>query len=160
MLRSVTMLVLAIGLMACGGNENQLELISYVKKLKEFDDKNREILKQIEILDDPSIDVSAEDLQEVREMVATYIADLEKIDPVEMEYRALRLAYTTHMRQVSQANELSSDKGNELRRERGNVAIGVRHIEKFTKLHFNAVDVLWLREEVVEPFPLAWPEDE
>ncbi len=159
MLRAVTTLVLAMGLVACGGNEEQLELISYVNKLKDFDAKNREVLKQIEILDDPSIDVTPDDLQKVRGMIASYISDLEKIDPVEMEYRALRLAYTTHMRQISQANELASDKGNELRRERGNVAIGVRHIEKFTKLHFKAIDVLWLREKVAEPFPLAWPEE-
>ncbi len=159
MLRAVTTLVLAMGLVACGSNEEQVELISYVNKLKGFDAKNREVLKQIEILDDPSIDVTSEDLEKVRGMIADYIGDLEKIDPVEMEYRALRLAYTTHMRQVSQANELASDKGNDLRRERGNVAIGVRHIEKFTKLHFKAIDVLWLREKVSEPFPLAWPEE-
>jgi Asp-tRNA(Asn)/Glu-tRNA(Gln) amidotransferase C subunit len=160
MLRAVATLVLAMGLVACGGNEEQLELISYVNKLKEFDARNREVLKHIEKLDDPSINVTAEDLQDVRDFVAEYISELEKIDPVEMQFRALRLAYTTHMRQVSQANELASDKGNDLRRERGNVAIGVRHIEKFTKLHFKAVDVLWLREKVQDPFPLAWPEDE
>ena len=75
-----------------------------------------------------------------------------------MVYRPLRLAYTTHLRQIEQATELAANKGNELRRERGNVAIGVRHIEKSTKMHFNAIDVLWLRQKVTDPFPLAWPE--
>ena len=59
-----------------------MELADYAGKLKEFDSRNLEIMSQIERLDDPSIDVSAEDLEQVRQFIAAYISDIEKIDPV------------------------------------------------------------------------------
>lgn len=158
MLKVLAVTALAVGLVGCGNDAEKQDLIKYVNTLKGFDGKNREVIRQIEILDDPSKDVTAADLQQARQLIADYIGELKKIDPVQMEYRPLRLAYTTHLRQIEQATELAADKGNDLRRERGNVAIGVRHIEKSTKLHFNAVDVLWLRQKVEDPFPLAWPE--
>jgi len=158
MLKVLAVVALAVGLMGCGGEGEKLDLIKYVNTLKGFDSKHHEIIRQIEFLDDPSRDVTEADLQNARQLIDDYIAELKKIDPVEMVYRPLRLAYTTHLRQIEQASELAINKGNDLRRERGNVAIGVRHIEKSTKLHFNAVDVLWLRQKIQDPFPLAWPE--
>lgn len=158
MLKVLAVVALAVGLTGCGGEEEKLDLVKYVNTLKGFDSKHEEIIRQIELLDDPSREITEADLQNARQLIADYVAELEKIDPVEMVYRPLRLAYTTHLRQIGQATELAANKGNELRRERGNVAIGVRHIEKSTKMHFNAVDVLWLRQKVKDPFPLAWPE--
>ncbi|MFT5085914.1 MAG: hypothetical protein ACI906_000324 [Candidatus Latescibacterota bacterium] len=158
MLKALAVVALAVGLIGCGGEEEKLDLIKYVNTLKGFDSKHDEIIRQIELLDDPSREVTEADLQNARQLIADYVAELEKVDPVEMVYRPLRLAYTTHLRQIEQATELAANKGNELRRERGNVAIGVRHIEKSTKMHFNAIDVLWLRQKVTDPFPLAWPE--
>ncbi len=158
MLKTLAVAVLIMGFMGCGEDVEKQDLLNYVNTMKGFEGKNREVISQIELLDDPSRDVTVADLQNARQLIADYIGDLKKVDPVKMEYRPLRLAYTTHLRQIEQATELAADKGNDLRRERGNVAIGVRHIEKSTKLHFNAVDVLWLRKKVETPFPLMWPE--
>ena len=38
------------------------------------------------------------------------------------------------------------------------VAIGVRHIEKLTKLHYGAIDLLWTRQKIADPFSLEWPQ--
>lgn len=158
MLKALAVTALAVGLIGCGNDAEKQDLIKYVNTLKGFDSKHEEVIRQIELLDDPSRDVTKADLENARQLIADYISELKKVDPVEMVYRPLRLAYTTHLRQIEQATDLAADKGNDLRRERGNVAIGVRHIEKSTKLHFNAVDVLWLRQKIQDPFPLAWPE--
>jgi hypothetical protein len=158
MLKTLAVAVLTVGLVGCGGDEDRLELVSYVNNMKQLDDKHREITQRIEILDDPSNEITASDLQEARQIIDSYIAEIEKTDPTEMKYRPLRIAYTSHFKKLTQAAELAKDQGKELRRERGNVAIGVRHIEKTTRLHFTALDVLWLRQKVKEPFPLKWPE--
>lgn len=162
MLRSVTMLALAIGLMACGDGDRaeKVELADYASKIKEFDGRNREIMSKIERLDDPSIDVSAADLEQMREFIAAYVSDLEKIDPVKLEYRRLRQTHKTYLSKVSQANELAVDTGKPLRNERGNISIAVRHLEKRTRAHYTALDVLWLQKKIEDPFPLTWPEDE
>tara|TARA_S200000501_G_C20285092_1_gene509008 strand:+ start:37 stop:522 length:486 start_codon:yes stop_codon:yes gene_type:complete len=161
MLRSVAMLALAIGLTACGDGDRaeRVELADYASRLKEFDGRNLEIMSQIERLDDPSIDVSAEDLEQVRGFIAAYISDIEKIDPVSLEYRRLRQTHKTYVSKVSQANELAVDTGKPLRNERGNVSIAIRHLEKRTRAHHTALDVLWLQKKIEDPFPLAWPEE-
>lgn len=160
MLRSVAMLALTIGLTACGDADQaeRVELADYASKLKEFDGRNSEIMSQIERLDDPSIDVSADDLEQVRGFIAAYISDVEKIDPVTLEYRRLRQTHKTYMSKVSQANELAVDTGKLLRNERGNVSIAIRHLEKRTRAHHTALDVLWLQKKIEDPFPLTWPE--
>jgi len=160
MLRSVAMLALAMGLTACGDADQaeRVELADYASKLKEFDSRNSEIMSQIERLDDPSIDVSADDLEQVRAFIAAYISDIQKIDPVTLEYRRLRQTHKTYVSKVSQANELAVDTGKPLRNERGNVSIAIRHLEKRTRAHHTALDVLWLQKKIEDSFPLAWPE--
>ena len=59
---------------------------------------------------------------------------------------------------MKDAIRLAADQGRVLKRERGNVAIGVRHIEKLTKLHYGAIDLLWTRQKIVDPFFLEWPQ--
>ena len=160
MLRSVAMLALAIGLTACGDADQaeRGEMADYASKHKEFDGRKSEIMSHIERLDDPSIDVSADDLEQVRGFIAAYISDVETIDPVTLEYRRLRQTHKTYVSKVSQANELAVDTGKPLRNERGNVSIAIRHLEKRTRAHHTALDVLWLQKKIEAPFPLAWPE--
>ncbi len=158
MLKTLAVAVLTVGLVGCGGDEEKLELVAYVNMLKQLDGKHSEIVAQIDILDDPSNEITAADLQKARQMISNYVAELEKVDSTDMIYRPLRIAYTSHFKKLEQAAELAKDQGKELRRERGNVAIGVRHIEKTTDLHFTALDVLWLRQKIEDPFPLKWPE--
>jgi hypothetical protein len=47
--------------------------------------------------------------------------------------------------------------GREMRREKSNGDIGVRHIEKLTERHYNAIDILRLRQIISDPYPLCGP---
>ena len=46
--------------------------------------------------------------------------------------------------------------GREMQREKSTVDIGVHHIEKLTKRHYNAIDILWLRQIISDPYPLVF----
>ena len=46
--------------------------------------------------------------------------------------------------------------GLEMPREKSTVDIGVQHIEKLTKRHYNAIDILWLRQIISDPYPLVF----
>ena len=52
-------------------------------------------------------------------------------------------------------NDVGRIRGREMQREKSTVDIGVRHIEKLTKRHYNAIAILWLRQIISDPYPLV-----
>ena len=157
MLKKLAILMLAVGLGGCGTEEEDKQiLIEYVTKLKELDDKNKRIVRIIEHLRKPISEISEQDLAEARQLINEYVAQLQTL-PQDLPYRELRLTHNLYVEKVSQSIELSGDKGREMKREKSNVDIGVRHIEKFTKRHHNGMSVLWERHRLPD-FPLEWPQ--
>ena len=157
MLRKLAILMLAVGLGGCGTEEEDKQiLIEYVTKLKELDDKNKRIVRFIEHLRKPISEISEQDLAEARQLINEYVAQLQTL-PKDLPYRELRVTHNLYVEKVSQSIELSGDKGREMKREKSNVDIGVRHIEKFTKRHHNGMNVLWDRHKLPD-FPLEWPQ--
>ncbi len=157
MSRILAVLALALGLVGCGTEEEDKQiLIEYVTKLKELDDKNRQIVDTIEHLRKPISEISEGDLAKARQLINDYVAELQAF-PRDLTYRELRVTHNLYVDKVSQSIELSGDKGREMRREKSNVDIGVRHIEKFTKRHHNGMNVLWDRHNLPD-FPLEWPQ--
>ena len=157
MSRKLAVLALVVGLVGCGTEEEDKQiLIEYVTKLKELDDKNRQIVATIEHLRKPISEISEEDLAKARQLINDYVAKLQTF-PRDLTYRELRVTHNLYVDKASQAIELSGDKGREMRREKSNVDIGVRHIEKFTKRHHNGMNVLWDRHNLPD-FPLEWPQ--
>ena len=116
-------------------------LITYVAELKKLDEKNERIVRTIEHLREPISEISEQDLAEARQLINDYVAQLQTL-PQDLPYRELRLTHNLYVEKVSQSIELSGDKGREMKREKSNVDIGVRHIEKFTKRHHNGMSVL------------------
>lgn len=156
MLRKLAVLALAVGLGGCGTEEEDKQvLVEYVAQLKQFDQKNARIVVIIEHLREPLSEISVEDLAEARQIINEYVAQLKTL-PRDLPYRELRVTHNLYVDKVSLAIELSGDKGREMRREKSNVDIGVRHIEKFTKRHHNGMLVLWERHKMPD-FPLVWP---
>ncbi|NKB67641.1 MAG: hypothetical protein GKR89_11300 [Candidatus Latescibacteria bacterium] len=160
MLRILSAGALALGLVACGGtSEEAIELKAYAEAMKGMDSLNRQIQQAAARMDEPSIEVTSSDLEAGRQLVASYIAALKKIP--QPEDSDLRRAYDNYVVKVEQATELAADSGRELKQERGNIAIALRHIEKMTRRHYkSAVDLLWLRQKVEGEMPLAWPAEE
>ena len=157
MSRKLAVLALALGLVGCGTEEEDKQmLIEYVTKLKGLDDKNRQVADTIEHLRKPLSEISAEDLAKARQLINDYVAKLQTF-PRDLTYRELRVTHNLYVDKVALAIELSGDKGREMRREKSNVDIGVRHIEKFTRRHHNGMSVLWSRHKLAD-FPLEWPQ--
>ena len=157
MLKKLAILMLAVGLGGCGTEEEDKQmLIAYVAELKKLDEKNERIVRTIEHLRKPISEISERNLVEARQLINDYVAQLQTL-PKDLPYRELRLTHNLYVEKVSQSIELSGDKGREMKREKSNVDIGVRHIEKFTKRHHNGMSVLWERHRLPD-FPLEWPE--
>ena len=157
MLKKLAILMLAVGLGGCGTEEEDKQmLIAYVAQLKKLDEKNERIVRTIEHLRKPISEISEQDLAEARQLINDYVAQLQTL-PQDLPYRELRLTHNLYVEKVSQSIELSGDKGREMKREKSNVDIGVRHIEKFTKRHHNGMSVLWERHRLPD-FPLEWPQ--
>jgi hypothetical protein len=157
MLKKLAILMLAVGLGGCGTEEEDKQmLIAYVAELKKLDEKNERIVRTIEHLRKPISEISERNLVEARQLINDYVAQLQTL-PQDLPYRELRLTHNLYVEKVSQSIELSGDKGREMKREKSNVDIGVRHIEKFTKRHHNGMSVLWERHRLPD-FPLEWPQ--
>ena len=149
--------VLVLVVSGCGKDqEERKELVDYVEKLEVLGASNGNVVKWIETLDDPSFQMQPEDLQRARDLIAEYVGKLGEIDPTQMSYRELRVTHNLYLTKMQDAIRLAADQGRVLKRERGNVAIGVRHIEKLTKLHYGAIDLLWTRQKIAEPLSLDW----
>ncbi len=157
MLRKLAICAFVFALGGCGGDEEAAELKAHVAKLQQLDGLNRQVAEFITRLDQPSYEITAEDLEKARALINRYIAEIEKIPSVDIEYRELRVAHRTYGRKLAEAKTQATDSGRELKRERINVAIGMRYIEKMTELNYKAIDVLWLRTDQPEEFPLKWP---
>lgn len=158
MSRKLAVLALAVGLIACGSEEAEKQLlIEYVQQMQKLEGKNKQIVETIEHLRKPLSEISEQDLGKARRLINDYVSELKGLVPDDLDYSELRLTHNLYVTKVSEAIPLSGDKGRELRREKSNVDIGVRHIEKLTKRHYNAIDILWLRHDL-DKYPLVWPQ--
>ena len=156
MLRKLAILALAVGLGGCGTeDEDKQVLTNYVQQLKKLDGKNEQLVSTIEHLRKPLSEISGEDLVKARQLIVDYVAVLQAM-PRDLSYRELRVTHNLYVDKVAQAIKLSGDQGREMKREKSNVDIGVRHIEKFTKRHHNGMNVLWDRHNLPN-FPLEYP---
>ena len=158
MLRNLAILALVVGLSACSSeDEDKAILVQYVKTMTSLADKNKQIVESIKHLRKPFDQISEQDLVEARELINNYVSDVESMFARDLSYRELRVTHNLYVDKVSQAVELSGNKGREMKREKSNVAIGVKHIARFTERHYNGMLVLWERHKLTD-FPLEWPE--
>ena len=156
MLRKLAVLALVLSLSGCSTEEEDKQvLIDYVAQLQALDDKNKQIAETIEHLRKPIGEISAEDLATARQLIVDYVTQLQAL-PRDLSYRELRVTHTLYVDKVTMAIELSGDKGREMRREKSTVDIGLHHIEQLTKRHYNAIDILWLRQIISDPYPLVF----
>ena len=158
MLRKLAILVLAIGLVGCSTEEEDEQvLVQYINTMTKMADKNKQIVEAIKHLRKPIDQISAQDLADTRALINSYVSDLQTSFPRDLSYRELRVTHNLYVDKVSQAVELSGDKGREMKREKSNVAIGVKHIARYTERHYSGMQILWERNKLSD-YPLSWPE--
>ena len=158
MFRKLAILVLAIGLVGCSTEEEDKQvLVQYINTMTKMADKNKQIVEAIKHLRKPIDQISAQDLADTRALINSYVSDLQTSFPRDLSYRELRVTHNLYVDKVSQAVELSGDKGREMKREKSNVAIGVKHIARYTERHYSGMQILWERNKLSD-YPLSWPE--
>ena len=160
MLRKLALLVMAVGLVGCGEEAEERQILrDYVNAMSQMDAKNRQVAITIEQLRKPIAQISERDLAEARQLINDYVTQLQGLVPSDLDYSELRVTHNRYVSKVMQAIELSGDKGRAMQSEKSNVYIGVRRIEKLNKQHYNSIDILWLRQKISDPYPLQWPSD-
>ena len=158
MLRNLAILALVVGLSACSTeNEDKEILVQYINTMTKLADKNEQIVESIKHLRKPLDQISEQDLAEARALINSYVSDVQTMFPRDLSYRELRVTHNLYVDKVSQSVELAGDKGREMKREKSNVAIGVKHIARFTERHYGGMLILWERNKLSD-FPLHWPE--
>ena len=158
MLRKLAILVLAIGLVGCSTEEEDKQvLVQYINTMTKMADKNKQIVEAIKHLRKPIDQISAQDLADTRSLINSYVSDMQTLFRRDLSYRELRVTHNLYVDKVSQAVELSGDKGREMKREKSNVAIGVKHIARYTERHYSGMQILWERNKLSD-YPLSWPE--
>ena len=158
MLRKLAILVLAIGLVGCSTEEEDKQvLVQYINTMTNMADKNKQIVEAIKHLRKPIDQISAQDLADTRALINSYVSDMQTLFRRDLSYRELRVTHNLYVDKVSQAVELSGDKGREMKREKSNVAIGVKHIARYTERHYSGMQILWERNKLSD-YPLSWPE--
>ena len=158
MLRKLAILVLAIGLVGCSTEEEDEQvLVQYINTMTNMADKNKQIVEAIKHLRKPIDQISAQDLADTRALINSYVSDMQTLFRRDLSYRELRVTHNLYVDKVSQAVELSGDKGREKKREKSNVAIGVKHIARYTERHYSGMQILWERNKLLN-YPLSWPE--
>ena len=158
MSRNLVILALVVGLVGCSSEEeDKTVLVDYVNTMAKMADKNKQIVESIKHLRKPIDQISEQDLIEARQLINNYVTQLKELVSNDLGYAELRVTHNRYVSTVTQAIELSGDKGREMKREKSNVYIGVRHIEKLSKRHYNGIDILWLRQKIADPYPLVWP---
>ena len=119
MLRNLAILALVAGLSGCSTeNEEKAMLVQYINKMTKLADKNKQIVDSIKHLRKPIDQISAQDLVEARELINSYVSDVQTMFPRDVSYRELRVTHNLYVDKVSQAVELSGDKGREMKREK------------------------------------------
>ena len=106
-----------------------------------MDAKSWQIAITIEQLRKPIAQISERDLAEARQLINDYVTQLQGLVPSDLDYSELRVTHNRYVSKVTQAIKLSGDEGRETKWEKSNVDIGVRHIEKLTKRHYNGIDI-------------------
>ena len=156
-MRRLTILALVLAVWSCGGDQEKAdELRKYASSMKQLESLNKQVAETLTRLNEPSYKISKEDLDTARRLVDSYVAAIEKVE--RPTWSQLRRVYDNYLTKLKEAQNIAVDTGRELGRERGNVGIALREIEKTTKRHYKSgIDLLWGRQNIVEEMPLKWP---
>ena len=103
MLRKLALLALAVGMVGCGDEAEERQiLLDYVNSGSQMDAKNRQIAITIEQLRKPIPQISERDLAEARQLINDYVPQLQGLVPSDLDYSELRLTHNRYVSKVTQ----------------------------------------------------------
>ena len=167
MLRRLTVialtLTLILGLWGCGEEERIQELLTYVKAIQKFDKYNERVERYILQFDDPSLEVTQNDLDSARSLLDEYAAAVDRVeeDLGGLDDSTLRNTHGLYVRTFPEARVLAQIQEGDLKRQAQSIAIGFRHLRKVIegRVYYSALGVLLSREgKEGGEYALDWPE--
>ncbi len=107
MLRELALLALAVGMVGCGDEAEERQILrDYVNAMSQMDAKNRQVAITIEQLRKPIAQISERDLAEARQLINDYVTQLQGLVPSDLDYSELRVTHNRYVSKVTQAIKL------------------------------------------------------
>lgn len=154
----LTTLALALG---CGSKEEEAaELKAYVLQIKKFESYNERVEQTIVRFDDPTQDITREDILAARALLRDYAADVQAVTPP-TETQA-KNTHGLYARTFDDASQMANDETGDIRRQSQSVAIGMRNLRRAVEDRvYPSFGVLLARYELVgEDYELSWPQSD
>jgi len=162
MLRKIVVLVVILGLWGCGNESEITELKAYVKTIHGFGDYNQRVENYIAQFDDPSREITQMDLDQSRQLLDDYAADVAAV--AEPDETVLRNIHGLYARSYADARRLARDETGaetgDLKRQAHSIVIGLRNLRRDIETRvYPSIELLLVRRNIEgDEWTLSWPE--
>lgn len=158
-LAALALLVGGFGASGCGKEEEASELKTYVQSIRPFDAFNRRVEDTIVRFDDPTQEITVDDILAARALLDEYAGVVSSV--AQLDDRTLRNTHGVYVRAFEEAHRLARDETGDTKRQSHSVAIGLRKLRRDIEDRvYPSLDVLASRYKLEgAEFAFAWPAD-
>ncbi|MBI2502960.1 MAG: hypothetical protein HYW07_06965 [Candidatus Latescibacteria bacterium] len=152
--------ILALGLGGCGGEEEATELVSYLKTLQRFQPYNQQVQRYISFFEAPGRPVTQTEIEGVRALLAEYARAVETLNTSTFKGEGLREAHHFYVLTCQHAQQLSADTTGGIRQQTRTVVFALHTLRAYiTGRFYPGLGVMLthkrLEGDLQQP---AWPE--
>ena len=147
MLNSPAILLVAIGLLACGEGKKE-ELGPYVQTVQGFETHTKKLATYRNYLKTPGMENKADAVKE------TYQVLIDELKKIELEDKKIRSAHNALVRGLTESLRKIGEPSSPtfVVTAARSIRFASSSIQKF----YNTLELLWKNSERAEPFPLKW----
>ena len=147
MLNSPVILLIAIGLLACGEGKKE-ELGPYVQTIQGFETHTKKLATYRNYLKTPGMENKADAVKE------TYQVLIDELKKIELEDKKIRSAHNALVRGLTEALRKIGEPSSPtfVVTAARSIRFASSSIQKF----YNTLELLWKNSDRAEPFPLKW----
>lgn len=147
MLNSPAILLIAIGLLACGEGKKE-ELGPYVQTVQGFETHTKKLATYRNYLKTPGMENKADAVKE------TYQVLIDELKKIELEDKKIRSAHNALVRGLTESLRKIGEPSSPtfVVTAARSIRFASSSIQKF----YNTLELLWKNSERAEPFPLKW----
>ena len=147
MLNSPAILLIAIGLLACGGGKKE-ELGPYVQTIQGFETHTKKLATYRSYLIAPGMESKADAVKE------TYQVLIDELQKIELEDKKIRSAHNALVRGLTEALRKIGEPSSPTFVV--TAARSIRFASSTIQKFYGTLELLWKDSERAEPFPLKW----